>query len=96
MLSIKDWANALNEIRILASVYHKNLIAYKEAFFDENEQKLCIVMEYADSGDLESKIVQAKQLKSYVKESKIWYIFRQVLEGLEALHSKNIVHRERY
>jgi len=36
-LSKKDWENALNEIRILASVDHKNVIAYKEAFFDENE-----------------------------------------------------------
>ena len=37
MLKKKDWENALNEIRILASVNHKNVIAYKEAFFDENE-----------------------------------------------------------
>ena len=36
-LSKKDWENALNEIRILASVNHKNVISYKEAFFDENE-----------------------------------------------------------
>lgn len=36
-LSKKDWENALNEIRILASVDHKNVISYKEAFFDENE-----------------------------------------------------------
>ena len=75
-LKEKERENALNEIRILASVDHKNVISYKEAFFDENEQKLCIVMEYADSGDLESKVVQAKQIKSYVKESKIWYIFK--------------------
>ena len=36
-LSKKDRENALNEIRILASIDHKNVIAYKEAFFDENE-----------------------------------------------------------
>ena len=35
-LSTKEKENALNEIRILASVNHKNVIGYKEAFFDEN------------------------------------------------------------
>ena len=35
-LSHKEKENALNEIRILASVDHKNVIGYKEAFFDEN------------------------------------------------------------
>jgi len=36
-LSKKEKENALNEIRILASVNHKNVIGYKEAFFDEDE-----------------------------------------------------------
>lgn len=35
-LSKKEQENALNEIRILASVNHKNVIGYKEAFFDEH------------------------------------------------------------
>jgi len=51
-------------------------------------------MEYADSGDLKSKIEQAKDLRNYIKESKIWHIFRELLEGLQALHSENIVHRD--
>jgi NIMA (never in mitosis gene a)-related kinase len=66
----------LNEIRILASVDHKNVIGYKEAFFDESTNQLCIVMEMANGGDLEAKINQAKNLKSFVKEDKIWYIFK--------------------
>lgn len=55
-LSRKEKEAALNEVRILASVDHKNVIGYKDAFFEEKEGKLCIVMEMADSGDLESKI----------------------------------------
>jgi len=31
---------------------HPNVIAYKEAFFDESSSTLCIVMEFADGGDL--------------------------------------------
>ena len=32
------------------------VVSYKEAFFEENSQSLCIIMEFADNGDLQSKI----------------------------------------
>ena len=34
-LSDKEKDNALNEVRILASINHPTIIAYKEAFIDE-------------------------------------------------------------
>ena len=34
-LSAKEKENALNEVRILASVSHPNVIGYKEAFFQD-------------------------------------------------------------
>jgi NIMA (never in mitosis gene a)-related kinase len=33
-LSEKEKENAINEVRILASIKHKNVISYKEAFID--------------------------------------------------------------
>ena len=51
-LSSKEKENALNEVRILASINHPNVIGYKEAFFEEITNSLCIVMENADGGDL--------------------------------------------
>jgi NIMA (never in mitosis gene a)-related kinase len=39
-LSDKEKENALNEVRILASIKHPNIIAYKEAFIDEPSQSL--------------------------------------------------------
>ena len=51
-LSAKEKENALNEVRILASIDHPNVAGYKEAFFEENTHSLCIVMEYCDNGDL--------------------------------------------
>jgi len=39
-LSEKEKLNALNEVRILASINSKYVASYKEAFFDENEQCL--------------------------------------------------------
>ena len=51
-LSDKEKQAALNEIRILSSVEHDNVIAYKDAFIDDYENVLCIVMELAEGGDL--------------------------------------------
>lgn len=51
-LSNKEKENALNEIRILASVSGPHIISYKDAFYCDASSELCIVMEYADKGDL--------------------------------------------
>ena len=39
-LSEKEKENALNEVRILASIHNPNMISYKEAFIDEPSQSL--------------------------------------------------------
>ena len=39
-LSEKEQENALNEVRILASLRHPNIIAYKEAFFEDRSGSL--------------------------------------------------------
>jgi NIMA (never in mitosis gene a)-related kinase 1/4/5 len=39
-LSEKEKENALNEVRILASIQHRNICAYYEAFVDEPSQSL--------------------------------------------------------
>ncbi len=93
-LGTKEKENALNEIRILASFNHPNIIGYKEAFYDDNSQTLNIVMEYADDGDIESKISNNKLNKLSFQESTIWNILIQILQGLKFLHDNNIIHRD--
>ena len=93
-LSEKEKENSLNEVRILASVKSNFVVSYKEAFFDEKDNTLCIVMEFADRGDLYQKIVQHKKSAILFEESDIWRIFIQLVKGLKSLHDLKILHRD--
>ena len=86
--------SALNEIRILASLSHPNIIGYKEAFFDEKSKTLNIVMEFADDGDIDKKIKDNLKKRNLFSEETIWSWIIQILEGLKYLHENNIMHRD--
>ena len=93
-LNKKEQQNSVNEVRILASVNHPNVIGYKEAFWDDNQNTLNIVMEYADDGDLQTKIIKMRKEGGMFKEDLIWSYSIQMIEGLKALHDKKIMHRD--
>ena len=93
-LSTKEKENALNEVRILASIQSKNIISYKEAFIDDISQALCIIMEFADDGDMFQKIVKHQKNETSFDEQFIWKTFITVVRGLKALHDLDIMHRD--
>ena len=93
-LSDKDKENALNEIRILYSLSHKNIIGYKDAFFDQSSKTLNIVMEFANGGDISVKIKYNLKHKLHFGENIIWEYLIQILEGLNFLHENKIIHRD--
>ena len=93
-LSDKEKQNALNEVRILASVKSPFVISYKEAFIEEESETLCIVMEYADKGDLYQKILQLKKIGCLIDEIDAWKIIIQMTRGLKSLHDLKILHRD--
>ena len=93
-LTKKELENSFNEVRLLASLNHKNVIGYREAFYDQKSKTLNIVMEYADDGDLSTKIKQAIKKQVFFEESKIWSTLIQILEGLKYLHKSDIIHRD--
>lgn len=50
--------NTLNEVRILSSIEHENIVCYKEAFMEKQGREMNIVMELVEGGDLDN-IIQA-------------------------------------
>ena len=80
------------EVSILRKVSHPNIIKYYSSFL-ENES-LCIIMEYAELGDLYSLIKHYKRHQKYFEELVLWRISYEILNGLEYLHNNNIIHRD--
>ena len=93
-LDFQEKEAALNEVRILASLNHPNIIGYKEAFYDENSRTLNIIMEYADEGDISHKIQENLKRRLRFEESTIWEWIIQLLKGLKYLHDNKIMHRD--
>ncbi len=93
-LSEKQKMSSLNEIRVLASIKSKYVVNYKEAFLDEKDSTLCLVMEYADRGDLAKRIQEQKKKGKYFNEKDIWRVFIQLVKGLKSLHDLEILHRD--
>ncbi len=60
----------------------------------ESTSTLCIVMEHADNGDLQSRMEELRKLKKLMPEEEIWNIAIKMINGLYALHSMKIVHRD--
>lgn len=73
---------------------HDNVIQYKESFIDVGSQTLCLVMEYAEAGDMLSKIDGHFKKGTCFAEYELWSYLIQSLGGLKALHDLNVMHRD--
>jgi NIMA (never in mitosis gene a)-related kinase 1/4/5 len=93
-LSHKERQNSLNEIRILASITHPYIVSYKDAFYDNSQRVLCIVMEFAGSGDLLNKVKSLKQRRKFLPEDRVWTYLIQMTKAIKTLHDMKILHRD--
>lgn len=77
-MSKREVQDAVNEIRILASVRHPHIVSFLQAFLDKGDTELCIIMEYCGCGDLAQKVDRYKKRKQQVDERVIWAYLIQV------------------
>lgn len=57
-----------NEIKILQTLNHPNIIKYHESFV--YKKSICIITEFAENGDLQKKIKDVKKGKKYAYSQK--------------------------
>lgn len=84
---------ALNtEVSLLARMSHPNIVTYHESFLDKDV--LCIVTDYADSGDLLQRVKEARARQEPIPEKQIWEWTVQLLHSLQFLHNRSVIHRD--
>ena len=96
-VSIEDISNkekAFNEIKLISKIKNQYVISFYDSFLDNNNNILYILMEYAPYGDLEKMIKEQKKKNKYFEEKYLLNIFEQIISGLIAIHSENILHRD--
>lgn len=83
--------NVQREIKLLRQLNHKNVIRLVDVLYNDQKQKMYMVMEYCVS------VIQELLDSVVEKKLPIWQAhgyFCQLLNGLEYLHSQGIVHKD--
>jgi len=62
-LSKKEVDDAKREAAFLKELKHQNIVSYVESFVDKSAGKLCIVMDFADGGDLHQLLERVRKHK---------------------------------
>ena len=80
----------MKKAKLYTSLEHKNIIVYKEVFFDD-KKTLYIVIENLDGCYLIQKIAEYRDNGIHFSEEEIWSTLIQILEGLKYLHQNCII-----
>ena len=76
------------EINILKNTFHYNIIKIYQV--KETTNTICMIMEYADGGELFNYIIN----KGYLSENESRNIFQQIIDAIYYLHQIGICHRD--
>ncbi|XP_048416004.1 serine/threonine-protein kinase STK11 isoform X2 [Stegostoma tigrinum] len=84
-------ANVKKEIQLLRRLRHKNVIQLVDVLYNEEKQKMYMVMEYCVCG-MQEMLDSVTDKKFPVFQAHGY--FCQLIDGLEYLHSQGIVHKD--
>jgi serine/threonine protein kinase len=86
-----DNSKAMQEVEILKKTSHDFIIKYHQYFYHwkgDEERKLCILLEYADYGTLESAVLESR---ARTDEHNIWRSILHISSALSYLHGLKVI-----
>lgn len=90
----KQKKKLLNDFQILKKINHPNILLLKDSYYSQDKNFLNIITEYADGGNLQTKLDKQKEKKEYFDEDSLLNWFMQICFALRYLHKKKIIHRD--
>ena len=87
-------APARHEARYLLKLRaHPNIIKLHDVL-EDGPDKLALVMDYADGGDLSMRISRARDEGGPLKTAEALHVFVQIASALQHCHKRGVVHRD--
>ncbi|KAG5510880.1 hypothetical protein JKF63_06381 [Porcisia hertigi] len=85
--------DAAQEIVVMRDLHHPCVVSHRDAFLF-NEHDLCLVMDYYDGGDMDTRMAEQRELDMYFELDQVMLWFVQLVLGVQYLHAHNVVHRD--
>ena len=92
IMDTKQRADCVNEVKLLQSFNHPNIIKYTDSFIENNE--LVITLEFCDCGDLGGLIKDRLAAGAFLAEGHVWSIFTQLCTAVSHMHAHRVMHRD--
>lgn len=83
--------NVRREISLLRTLHHRNVIELLDVLYNEEKQKMYLIMEYCVGG-LQEMLDSVPEKKLPMHQAHDYFI--QLLDGLEYLHGRGIIHKD--
>lgn len=91
MMEPRERTEAVKEALLLKRMDHPNIVRFQEVFMTR-KGRLCIVMDYADGGDVHLRIKQQNGV--LLPEQTILEWFAQICFALKHVHERKVLHRD--
>lgn len=83
--------NVRSEIKLLRKLQHRNVIELLDVLYNEQKQKMYLIMEYCVGG-LQEMLDSVPEKRLPIHQAHDYFV--QLLDGLEYLHGRGIIHKD--